>query len=134
LFELTLAAVEVGRPCHQALLQPLLDGSDGLSELDPGALSLALDRVAALFGEAPFLLAQLVARVGAFPGHHPLQLQDSPPRCLRRRRGGTPPVRPRSAPRPAAGGAARGWAGAARPPRRLPRQNLPPRVSARPCR
>src|SRR6185503_12331426 len=50
LLELALAAVEIGRPRHQALLQPLLDGSDGLGELDAGALRLALDRVAALFG------------------------------------------------------------------------------------
>ena len=75
LLQLALAPVEVGRPGHQPLLEPFLHGRDRLRELDACAFGLALDRVAPFLGQAPLLLAQLVAGVRALAREHPLELR-----------------------------------------------------------
>jgi hypothetical protein len=76
--------VEVRRPGHQPLLEPLLHRRDCLGELDARAFGLAFDRVAPLLGEAPFLLAELVTGVRALAGEHPLELENSLLRLLLR--------------------------------------------------
>jgi hypothetical protein len=73
--ELTLAAIEVRRPGHEAVLESLLDGRDGLRELDPRSLGLTLDVVAPLLGEPPLLFAQLMTRVRALPGQQAIELE-----------------------------------------------------------
>jgi hypothetical protein len=73
--ELTLAAVEVGCPGHQAPLEALLDCRNGLRELDARPFCLPLDDVATLFRQASLLLAQLMARVGPLAGEQALELQ-----------------------------------------------------------
>ena len=75
--ELALAAVQVSRPCHQPLLQPLLHRRDGLGELDARAFGLALDRVPPLLGQTPLLLAELVARVRPLSRQDAFELQNS---------------------------------------------------------
>src|SRR6185295_10183076 len=84
LLELALAPVEIRRPGHEPLLEPLLHRCDCLCELDARALGLAFDRVAPLLGEAPFLLAELVTGVRALAGEHPLELENSLLRLLLR--------------------------------------------------
>ena len=74
LFELPLAAVEVGGPGHQPRLQSPLRARDSLGELHARVLGLARDRVAPLLGERTLLLAERVARLGALAREHPVEL------------------------------------------------------------
>ena len=72
--EFPLAAVEIGRPGHQAGLEPSLRAGDGFGQLRAGLLGLPRDGVPALLRELTLLLPERVARLGAFAREDAVEL------------------------------------------------------------